>query len=165
MITPKFFIIAWLILMPVLGWFQSSVSQSPVTRGADVWPTDMGSQSSDVNVQTLRNILKGSGMFPAGRTSVTGPQGQAGEHGEGVQPQAPIAPPFPTIIAASKVNGVHQVHLRTAAQKTVYAVAGDRLESGWMIKTVDPGYITAVFGEDEKEFKIRNYEKGSGPPE
>ncbi len=150
---------AVLVSSLIVGWLGAGYGVANQTGSQVNWPYDKAEETSLVDYPSLQQRLKSSGLFPVSSTRLAELAAEAAaaepeEDENGLRP-------FPTIVAASMVDGIAQVHLRLADEQIIVARAGDTLRSGWTLKMVDLIRVIAVSGDQQQEFKIADYKDRS----
>lgn len=139
-----------------LGWYKSSVDVGAVPDLNDNWSDGayVNRPQTASTYATLLSAINANQILPMSAEDSAAAVSTAGQGGE-VDPSDPsYVPPFPEIVSVSEINGETRVHLRLDDETVQYAVAGQRLDSGWQLKTVDLTHIVAVFDEEERHIAI-----------
>jgi len=145
------FIIIALIASGVLGWLRAGTSAGPQPPTADGWEALQYQPPSAGDYQAMAARLKATSLLPLSRIA---------ERKLGNSPEAPTvagpgnAPPFPKIASSYVINSTRYVQL-LGTDKTMQKVkAGDVLENGIEIKSIDRRRVLAVFDGEEIEVPI-----------
>ncbi|MBL4591754.1 MAG: hypothetical protein JKY96_07320 [Phycisphaerales bacterium] len=145
-----------LVVSVFIGWLRAGLVVVDSARAATAWP--YGETLSEVSdpYAALVARVKASGFFPLS------PLRLAERQTPGQQDNDEGIPPFPKIVAASIVDGMPRVYLRSKDGIVKAAGGGETLESGWQLKTVDLHRVIAVYDGQESEFQITKYEEHEG---
>ncbi len=139
-----------------LGWYKSSVDVGAVPDLNDNWSDGAyvnRPQTASVYAALLSGINSNQ-ILPLSAEEAAAIASGTGQGGD-VDPSDPsYVPPFPEIVSVSAINGETRVHLRLDDETVQYAIEGERLDSGWQLKTVDLTHIVAVFDEGERRIAI-----------
>ena len=142
------------IISLLAGWWRADLAASQVPSIHDEWAGMSGSDISPQQYSVIALRMKASTIFPVSREEAKRLEQEAGSATtviEGV-------PAFPPIVGASVLNGVPHIHLLLEDSTFVKATSGDKLESGWQIISVDLKRVNAVYGDEEHEFLVTNYD-------
>ncbi len=152
-------IFAVICLMSVAaGWLTARIKSEGSAQLKDNWERAIDGLDVTRDYDMLEARLKETGFFPLSTTRSAEQDRLRAE----AELRAAETPKFPDIIGSSIINGKPRVHLRIAEDEIVTVQSGGVLESGWQLKMVDYDRILAVYGDEEQEFKVTNYNAFEG---
>lgn len=135
-----------------LGWLRADAGQADAVSLEDEWTSLERTEIEDGRYAQLTRRLASSRFFA--RSFDDGADTTEFLDADGNK----LAPPFPKIIGASRLNGVPHVHLQLPDNSLAKGKSGDILASGWELLLVDSERVTAVYEGQEKEFLIADYQ-------
>ena len=136
----------------ILGWFRADVGQPDAVSLEDEWTSLERTDIEAGRYAQLTRRLSSSRFFA--RSFDTEADTNEFLDAEGNK----LAPPFPKIVGASRLNGVPHVHLLLPDNTFVKGKSGDILANGWELLLVDSERVTAVYEGQEKEFLVADYQ-------
>lgn len=152
------YLITGLILLALslgAGWWRASFAVSQKVESTNQWDELQGVNIDQARYSEIAKALHSADMFPM---SAEEEKIKAEIKASGEVEALEDVPKFPSIIGASVLNGVPHVHLLLKDKSLLKVKAGDELDSGWQLKIVDLQRVRAVYGEDEKEFWVTDYD-------
>lgn len=142
----------------LIGWWLAGVNIAKTGDVIDPWDSFKIANIEAGEFNAITERLKRSDIFPLSREEANIAEAASKI---AVISSEPGLPAFPTIVGSSVLNGEPHIHLLLADDSFLKARSGDSLESGWKLKTVDLKRVLAVYGEDEREFFVTNYDRQS----
>ena len=133
-----------------LGGLSSSV-EAPQTSDVDTWTTFETGLVQGTSASEKAQVIKNSSII---RKFLSEEERRQLEEAEKVADSD--IPPLPEVIGASIVDGQARVHLKAADERPFSLMAGDLLESGWVLRSVNLNGVVFKYGDVERAIAVND---------
>lgn len=144
--------ICGILISAALGWWRAAIATQPGKIRQDNWQTVQTTPPDPTAIAKAASQIRATKLFLMTRAT----ERAAAETAPEISSAQKI-PAFPSIAAISKVNNIAYAHVITPDGSFVKVKKDDRLENGWVIKTVDLRQVIAVFDGEETRFPVAAY--------
>ena len=151
----RFHIIALglLILSAVLGFMRANSAANAGAVEAQDWQALPLPGEDTAGLSAVGARIRAADLFVLSEKAEL-ERAKAGETAEAAEG---AAPPFPAIGAVSAVNKTYRVTLIDAQGAVQTVAAGDTLENGWLIKSIDGQQVIAAYEDEERRVPVADY--------
>lgn len=133
-------------LSAALGWWRADPSAASKGAVVDGWDAMQHQPLPDSAYAKIARQVKASALLPISRMAerrgeVTGAATDTAA--------TPTAGKFPKVLSRGVIDRIPYIVLQGSENALIKAKAGDTLESGWTIKTIEKNEIVATFETEE----------------